>query len=74
MLAITAVVGMGAALVLAGVRALPVRSVPARSGATPPAGAAKDPHVALPLRFEPNVGQADERVTFLSRATATPCS
>jgi hypothetical protein len=35
MLAITAVVGMGAALVLAGVRALPVRSVPARWGATP---------------------------------------
>jgi hypothetical protein len=67
MLAITAVVGLGAALVLAGVRALPVRSVPARSGATPPAGAAKDAYVALPLRFEPNVGQADERVTFLSR-------
>jgi hypothetical protein len=67
MLAITAVVGMGAALVLAGVRALPVRLVPARSGATPPASAAKDAYVALPLRFEPNVGQADERVTFLSR-------
>jgi hypothetical protein len=67
MLAITAVVGVGAALVLAAVRALPIRSVPARPGATPPASAAKDAYVALPLRFEPNVGQADERVTFLSR-------
>jgi Beta-propeller repeat len=66
-LAITAVVALGAALALAAVRAGPVRSVPAPRGATPPASAAKDAAVALPLRFEPNVGQADERVTFLSR-------
>jgi Beta-propeller repeat len=66
-LAITAVVAVGAALVLAAVPAAPVRSIPAHPGATPSASAAKDADVALPLRFEPNVGQADERVTFLSR-------
>jgi beta-propeller repeat-containing protein len=66
-LAITAVVAVGAALALAAVRAAPVRSVPAHPVATPPASAAKDADVALPLRFEPNVGQADDRVTFLSR-------
>jgi hypothetical protein len=66
-LAITAVFGVGAALVLAAVHAAPVRSIPAHRGATPPASAAKDASVALPLRFEPNVGQADDGVTFLSR-------
>jgi hypothetical protein len=66
-LAITAVVAVGAALALAAVSAAPVRSILAHRGATPPANAAKDAHVALPLRFEPNVGQADEQVTFLSR-------
>jgi hypothetical protein len=66
-LAITAAVGVGAVLVLAAVRAAPIRSTPAHRGAMPPASAAKDAYVALPLRFEPNVGQADERVTFLSR-------
>jgi hypothetical protein len=66
-LAITAVVGLGAALVLTAVRAAPVRLIPAHPGARPPASAAKDAHVALPLRFEPNVGQADDRVVFLSR-------
>jgi Beta-propeller repeat len=66
-LAITAVVAVGAALVLAAVRAAPVRSVPAHRGATPPVSAAKDAYVALPLRFEPNVGQAGDGVTFLSR-------
>jgi hypothetical protein len=52
---------------LTAVRAAPVRSIPAHRDATPPASAAKDAYVAPPLRFEPNVGQADERVTFLSR-------
>jgi hypothetical protein len=50
-LAITAVVAVGAALVLAAVRAAPVRSVPALRGATPPVSAAKDAYVALPLRL-----------------------
>jgi hypothetical protein len=54
-------------LALAAVRATPVRSVPAHPVATPPASPAKDTDVALPLRFEPNVGQADDRLTFLSR-------
>ena len=62
-LVITAVVGVAAALVLAAVRAAPVRSVPALRGTTPAGGAAKDAYVALPLRFEPNVGQADDGVT-----------
>jgi hypothetical protein len=66
-LAITAVVTVGAAFVLAAVRAAPVRSTPAHRSATPPTSAARDAYAALPLRFEPNVGQADERVTFLSR-------
>jgi hypothetical protein len=66
-LAITAVVAVGAALALAAVRAAPVRSIPTHRGAQPPASPAKDAYVGLPLRFEPNVGQADERVTFLSR-------
>jgi hypothetical protein len=66
-LAITAVVAVGAALALAAVRIAPVRSISAPRGATPPASAAKDAYVALPLRFEPNVGQADDGVTFLSR-------
>jgi hypothetical protein len=66
-LAITAAVGVGTALVLAAVRAAPVRSIPAHRGATPPTSAAKDASVALPLRFEPNVGQADDGVRFLSR-------
>jgi hypothetical protein len=43
------------------------KSIPAHRSATPPASAAKDAYVALPLWFEPNVGQADERATFLSR-------
>lgn len=66
-LMITAVVGLGAALVLTAVRTAPDRSIPAHRDATPPASAAKDAYVALPLRFEPNVGQADDGVTFLSR-------
>jgi Beta-propeller repeat len=66
-LAITAVVAVGAALALAAVRAAPVRSIPTHRGAQPPASPAKDAYVGLPLRFEPNVGQADEQVTFLSR-------
>jgi Beta-propeller repeat len=66
-LAITAVVAVGAALALAAVRIAPVRSIPAPRGATSPASPAKDAYVALPLRFEPNVGQADDGVTFLSR-------
>jgi Beta-propeller repeat len=66
-LAITAVVAVGAALAFAAVRAAPIRSIPARPDAMPPASAAKDAFVALPLRFEPNVGQADEQVRFLSR-------
>ena len=66
-LAITAVVAVGAALVLAAVRAAPVRLIPAHRDATPPASAAKDAYVALPLRFEPNVGQADDGVMFLSQ-------
>jgi Beta-propeller repeat len=66
-LAITAVVAVGAALALAAVRAAPVRSIPTYRGARPPASPAKDAYVGLPLRFEPNIGQADEQVTFLSR-------
>ena len=66
-LAFTSVVAVGAALALAAVRAAPVRSIPTHRGAQPPASPAKDAYVGLPLRFEPNVGQADEQVTFLSR-------
>jgi hypothetical protein len=61
-LAITAVFGVGA-----DVRVAAVRSILARPGATPPASAAKGAYVALPLRFEPNVGQADDGDDFLSR-------
>ena len=72
-LAITSVVGVAAALVFAAVRAAPVGSTAARPGGAQPssaastATAAKDAYAALPPRFEPNLGQADQRVRFLSR-------
>jgi hypothetical protein len=66
-LAVTSIVGVAAVLVFAAVRAAPVRSTSARPAAAQPSGPATDAYTALPLRFEPNLGQADERVTFLAR-------
>jgi hypothetical protein len=65
-LAITAVVGTAAALVLAALGAVPVPSGATRPARAPAAGAG-GAAAALTPRFEPNVGQAGERVRFLSR-------
>jgi Beta-propeller repeat len=64
-LAITSVLGVAAALVFAAVRAGPGGAKPSSPAST--ATAAEDAYAALPLRFEPNLGQADQRVRFLSR-------
>jgi Beta-propeller repeat len=65
-LVITAVVGVAAVLVFAGVRAAPVVSGVNRAAA-PAGGPGERAGAALAPRFEPNVGQADEQVRFLSR-------
>ena len=65
-LAITAVVGVAAILVFARVRAVPVVSGVNRDAA-PAGGPGERAGAALAPRFEPNVGQADEQVRFLSR-------
>ena len=65
-LVITAVVGVAAVLVFAGVRAAPVVSGVNRAAA-PAGGPGEGAGAALAPRFEPNLGQADEQVRFLSR-------
>jgi Beta-propeller repeat len=66
-LLIAAVVGVAAVLVFAGLRAVSIGSGVNRAAA----GEAGDPRegvgAALAPRFEPNVGQANEQVRFLSR-------
>jgi hypothetical protein len=62
-LAITAAVGTAAALVFAARSAAPVLS----TGARPAAGAPQTADAALAPRFEPNLGQTDGQVRFLSR-------
>jgi hypothetical protein len=66
-LVITAVVGVAAILVFAGVRAVPVVSRANRAAAAPAGGPGERAGAALAPRFEPSVGQADEQVRFLSR-------
>lgn len=66
-LAITAVVGTAAALVFAAFRAAPDLSTGARPATGPPAGAPGTVEAAPAPRFEPNLGQADGQVRFLSR-------
>ena len=65
-LGITAVFGT-AALVFAAFRAAPVLPTGARPAATPAAGDPGAAAAALVPRFEPNLGQADRQVRFLSR-------
>jgi hypothetical protein len=66
-LTITAVVGTAAALGLAALAVAPVLSGGARPAATPAGGPARAAGPALAPRFEPNLGQADRQVRFLSR-------
>jgi Beta-propeller repeat len=66
-LVITAAVGTAAALVFAAFRAAPDLSTGARPATGPPAGAPGTVEAALAPRFEPNLGQADGQVRFLSR-------
>ena len=73
-LAITAVVGTAAALVFAAFRAAPDLSTAIRPAARPPGGGPGTAEAALGPRFEPNLGQADRQVRFLSAGRATPCS
>jgi hypothetical protein len=66
-LVITAVVGTAAALGLAALAVAPVLPTGTRPAATPSAGAGRAAGPALAPRFEPNLGQADRQVRFLSR-------
>jgi hypothetical protein len=66
-LTITAVVGTAAALGLAALAVAPVLPTGTRPAAPPPAGADRAAAAALVPRFEPNLGQADRQVRFLSR-------
>ena len=44
-------------------------SVPSQAGSTTTESAAAARYAALPMRFEPNVGQTDARVQYLARGT-----
>jgi hypothetical protein len=66
-LTVTAVVGTAAALVFAAFRAAPDLPTGVRPAVRPPAGAPGTVEAALAPRFEPNLGQVDGQVRFLSR-------
>jgi hypothetical protein len=66
-LTITAVVAMAATLGLAALAVAPVLPTGAGPAARQPAAAAQGAGPALAPRFEPNLGQADRQVRFLSR-------
>jgi hypothetical protein len=66
-LTITAVVGTAAALGLAALAVAPVPPTGDGPATPPPAAAARAAGPAPTPRFEPNLGQADRQVRFLSR-------
>jgi hypothetical protein len=66
-LTITAVVGTAAALGLAALAVAPVPPTGDGPATRPPAAAARAAGPAPTPRFEPNLGQADRQVRFLSR-------